>query len=228
MVDKLGTAPTGFCDRRSLIATIALLPLAACATPMGRYTVEEAVRRLLQLSSQRAFARLTEPGGFYDDQLTRITPPDLDTDRGGAVLSALLRTRAVRDRVGMALNDVAVDLADNAAPIVMDAVQRMTLADAVSVLRGGPTAATDLLAREARGSVVEALLPGASRALRSDMFEMLTAALSATGGRDYAALADNVSGQIGDAIFRAIGREEAEIRRNPAATRDPILMALLR
>lgn len=144
----------------------------------GRYTVEEAVRRLLQLSSQRAFARLTEPGGFYDDQLTRITPPDLGGDRGGAVLSALLRTRAVRDRVGMALNDVAVDLADNAAPIVMDAVQRMTLADAVSVLRGGPTAATDLLAREARGYVVEALLPGASRSLQSDMFEMLTAALS--------------------------------------------------
>lgn len=216
------------CNRRSVIATLTLLPLAACATPMGRYTVEQAVRRLLQLSSQRAFARLTEPGGFYDDQLTHITPPDLGGDRGGAVLSALLRTRAVRDRVDMALNDVAVDLADNAAPIVMDAVQRMTLADAVSVLRGGPTAATDLLAREARGSVVEALLPGASRALQSDMFEMLTAALSATGGRDYAALAGNVSGQIGDALFRAIGREEAEIRRDPAATRDPILMALLR
>ena len=125
-------------DRRSLIATLALLPLAACATPMGRYTVEQAVRRLLQLSSERAFARLTEPGGFYDDQLTRITPPDLGGGTGGAVLSALLRTDAVRSRVAMALNDVAVDLADNAAPIVMDAVQRMTLSDAVSVLRGGP------------------------------------------------------------------------------------------
>lgn len=217
----------GLSDRRSLIAALALLPLAACATPMRRYTVEDAVRRLLELSSQRAFARLTEPGGFYDDQLTRIVPPDLGGGKGGAVLAALLRTNAVRNRVGMALNDVAVDLADNATPIVMDAVHRMTLADAVSVLRGGPTAATDLLAREARGSVVEALLPGASRALRSDMFEMLSVALSATGGRDYAALADSVSGQIGDAIFRAIGREEAEIRRDPGATRDPILMALL-
>ncbi len=215
-------------DRRSLIAALALLPLAACATPMGRYTVEEAVRRLLQLSSERAFARLTEPGGFYDDQLTRIVPPDLGGGKGGAVLSALLRTNAVRNQVARSLNDLAVDLADNATPIVMDAVQRMTLADAVSVLRGGPTAATDLLAREARGSVVEALLPGASRALRSDMFEMLSAALSASGGKDYAALADNISGQIGDAIFRAIGREEAEIRRDPGATRDPILMALLR
>ncbi|MGW8204645.1 DUF4197 domain-containing protein (plasmid) [Sphingomonas bisphenolicum] len=218
----------GLSDRRSLIAALALLPLAACATPMGRYTVEDAVRRLLQLSSERAFARLTEPGGFYDDQLTRIVPPDLSGGKGSAVLSALLRTNAVRNQVARSLNDVAVDLADNATPIVMDAVQRMTLADAVSVLRGGPTAATDLLAREARGSVVEALLPGASRALRSDMFEMLSAALSASGGRDYAALADNVSGQIGDAIFRAIGREEAEIRRDPGATRDPILMALLR
>ncbi len=218
----------GLSDRRSLIAAFALLPLAACATPLGRYTVEDAVRRLLQLSSERAFARLTEPGGFYDDQLTRIVPPDLSGGKGGAVLSALLRTNAVRNQVARSLNDVAVDLADNATPIVMDAVQRMTLADAVSVLRGGPTAATDLLAREARGSVVEALLPGASRALRSDMFEMLSAALSASGGRDYAALADNVSGQIGDAIFRAIGREEAEIRRDPGATRDPILMALLR
>ncbi|WIW90979.1 DUF4197 domain-containing protein (plasmid) [Sphingobium sp. V4] len=217
----------GLSDRRSLIATLALLPLAACATPMGRYTVEEAVRRLLELSSERAFSRLTEPGGFYDDQLTRIAPPDLGGGKGGAVLSALLRTNAVRNQVAMALNDVAVDLADNAAPVVIDAVHRMTLADAVSVLRGGPTAATDLLAREARGSVVEALMPGASQALRSDMFEMLSAALAATGGRDYAAIADNVSGQIGDAIFRAIGREEAEIRRDPRATGDPILMALL-
>lgn len=218
----------GLSDRRSLIATLALLPLAACATPMGRYTVEDAVRRLLELSSQRAFARLTEPGGFYDDQLTRIVPPDLAGGKGGAVLAALLRSNTVRNQVSRALNDVAVDLADNATPVVMDAVHRMTLADAVSVLRGGPTAATDLLAREARGSVVEALLPGASRALRSDLFDMLSVALAAAGNKDVIAMADNVSGQIGDAIFRAIGREEAEIRRDPAATRDPILMALLR
>jgi hypothetical protein len=218
----------GLSDRRSLIATLVLLPLAACATPMGRYTVEDAVRRLLELSSQRAFARLTEPGGFYDDQLTRIVPPDLGGGKGSAVLAALLRTNAVRNQMARALNDVAVDLADNATPVVMDAVHRMTLADAVSVLRGGPTAATDLLAREARGSVVEALLPGASRALRSDLFDMLSVALAAAGNKDIVAMADNVSGQIGDAIFHAIGREEAEIRRDPAATRDPILMALLR
>jgi hypothetical protein len=214
-------------DRRTLLAAAALLPLAACATPMGRYTVEDAVRHLLQLSTERAFARLTEPGGFYDDQLTRIVPPDLSGSRGGAVLASILRTRAVRDRLALALNNVAVDVTDSATPLVMDAIRRMTLADAVAVLRGGPTAATDLLAQETRGSVVEALLPAVSRGVRSDMLEIVSAALSASYGVDYTAMIDNVSGQIGDAIFRAIGREEAEIRRDPRATGDPALTLLL-
>jgi hypothetical protein len=215
--------------RRAVIVGLGALPLVAlggCATTMGRYSLEEGVRRLLELSSTRAFARLTQPGGFYDDQVTRIAVPDLGT-QGGAILSAILRTNAVRGQVARALNDVAVDLADGAAPIVMDTVRSMSLADAVGVLRGGPTAATDLLARNARGAVVEAVLPGASRALQSDLFAVLAAALSASSGRNLTAMADNVSGQIGDAIFRAIGREESAIRADPRATRDPVLIALL-
>jgi len=66
MVDKLGTAPTGFCDRRSLIATIALLPLAACATPMGRYTVEEAVRRAVEAGVERIIVEV--------DRIDQIEP----------------------------------------------------------------------------------------------------------------------------------------------------------
>lgn len=216
--------------RRSLLTAGAILPfmaLAGCATTMGRHSLEEGVRRLLQLSTQRAFARLTEPGGFYDDQLTRIAVPDLAGTRGGAIVTAILRTNAVRDRIALALNDVAVDLADGAAPIVLDTVRSMSIADAVGVLRGGPTAATDLLARNAKGAVVEALLPGLSRALRSDLFEVLSAAVAASSGNGLTAMADNVSNQIGGAIFRAIGREEAAIRADPRATRDPMLMALL-
>lgn len=214
-------------DRRGILTAAVLLPLAGCATPMGRYTVEDAVRHLLQLSTERAFARLTEPGGFYDEQLTRIAPPDFAGDRGSTVLASILRTRAVRDRLSFALNDVAVDVADSATPLVMDAIRRMTFADAVSILRGGPTAATDLLAQEARGSVIEALLPGVSRGIRSDLVEMASAALASSSGVDYSAMVDKVAAQIGDAIFRAIGREEAEIRRNPKATRDPAIMLLL-
>lgn len=216
--------------RRRILAFAALAPVAlvaGCATPAGRYTVEEGVRRLLTLSSQRAFQRLIQPGGFYDDQLTRIEIPEFEGDRSGAVLAAVLRTDAVRRRVAIALNDVAVDAADRAAPIVLDSVRRMTIADAVSVLRGGPTAATTLLERQTGGALVQAMFPEFSGGLRSDAFEIMSAALGAQTGFDYRWLADNAARSASSAIFRAIGREEAAIRANPRATRDPVLIALL-
>lgn len=213
--------------RRVLAQAAVLLPLVAlagCATPLGSYGVEEGVRRLLTLSSQRAFARLTEPGGFYDDQLTRLVLPQTG---GNDVLGAVLRTNAVRGRVARALNDVAVDAADRATPVVLDSIRSLTLTDALAVLRGGPTAATDLLQRHVGGALVEAMFPEFSSGLRSDTLEILTAIAGARTGIDYAALARTGAEQAGQAIFRAIGREEAAIRADPRSTRDPTLIALL-
>ncbi len=215
-------------SRRRLLGTALLVPLAGlagCATPLGSYGVEEGVRRLLTLSSQRAFERLIRPGGFYDDQLTRLTLPE--TGGRNDVLAALLRTNAVRGRVAMALNDVAVDAADRATPVVLDAIRRMSFADALAVLRGGPTAATDLLARETRGAVFEAMFPEFSDGLRSDATEILSAIVAARTGIDYTALARSAADQAAAAIFRAIGREEAAIRADPRRTGDPVLTALL-
>jgi hypothetical protein len=205
-----------------------LLPLAllgGCATPLGSYGVEEGVRRLLTLSSQRAFERLIRPGGFYDDQLTRLTLPD--TGGQNNVLAAVLRTNAVRSRIALALNDIAVDAADRATPVVLDSIRGLTLPDAVAVLRGGPTAATDLLAGSARGAVIDALFPQFANGLRSDTTEILSAIVSAQTGIDYTAIARSAADQAGAAIFRAIGREEAAIRADPRRTGDPVLTALL-
>ena len=50
-------------------AALALLP--GCATT-GGFSMVEAVRRLLLISSENAFARLTEPGGFWDQQVAQL------------------------------------------------------------------------------------------------------------------------------------------------------------
>lgn len=219
-----------FHDRRRVIFGLMLAPvgaLAACQMPLGPVSVGEGVRHLLTLSSQRAFARLTEPGGFYDDQLTRIAVPDLGNDRSSAALAAVLRTRAVRERVAMTLNDIAIDAADRATPVVLDSIRRMSFADAVAVLRGGPTAATQLLERETGGQLVHAMFPEVSSGLRGDGMEILTAALAGYSGFDLSRLADGVTRQVSAAIFRAIGREESGIRADPRSTRDPVLIGLL-
>ena len=220
-------------ERRQLLMAAALLPLAglaACVTGPGGYSLEEVVRRLLTLSSERAFARLLAPGGFYEDELARIAVPEgLGGGRGraGAILGAVLNTRAVRRELELALNDVAGQAADRATPVVMDAIGSMSMADAVRVLRGGPQAATDLLRDRAGGAVVDALLPGIGRGMGSDAAEVLSAAMSASTGVDPVALYQTVADRAAAGIFRAIGREEAAIRANPEETRDPMLIALL-
>jgi hypothetical protein len=217
-------------DRRTLLSAAAMIPLlalTACAGSLGSFSPEEGVRRLLTLSSQRAFARLLQPGGFYDDQLTRIAPPAQLAGGSSGVLGAVLRTNAVRSRVAIALNDVAVDAADRATPVVTDAIARMSVADALALVRGGPTAATDLLQREAGPAVIDALLPGISQGLTSDVAEILAAVAATRSGVDYIGIARLVADQASASIFRAIGREEAEIRANPRATGDPVLIALL-
>ena len=217
-------------NRRHLLGVAAALPLmalGACAGSLGSFSPEEGVRRLLTLSSQRAFARLLQPGGFYDDQLTRIAPPGQLTGASTGVLGAVLRTNTVRSRIAIALNDVATDAADRATPVVTDAISRMSYADALALARGGPTAATDLLQREVGGAVVDALLPGISQGLTSDVAEILAAVASSRTGVDYVGIARLVADQAAASIFRAIGREEAAIRADPRATRDPVLIALL-
>jgi len=218
-------------DRRHFLTAAAALPvlaLAACATPLGDFSLDEGVRRLLTLSSQRAFARLLQPGGFYDDQLTRLIPPAQLTGGGNnAVLAAVLRTNAVRSRVAIAVNDVATDAADRATPVVTEAIRGLSAADALAAVRGGPTAATDLLRRQAGGAVAAALFPDVARGLSGDVAEVLLAAAGAGTGVDYAGVARLVADQAGESIFRAIGREEAAIRADPGATRDPVLIALL-
>ncbi len=52
-------------------AAAGLLALPGCAS-FGGYSLVDAVRRLLQFSSERAFASLLEPNGFWDNQLARL------------------------------------------------------------------------------------------------------------------------------------------------------------
>ena len=99
--------------------------------------------------------------------------------------------------------------------------------DALAALNGGPTAATEILKQRAGGAVLDMLVPGISRGLRSDLAEMAGAALASYTGIDYVELGQTVAAQAMDGMFDAIGREEAAIRRDPAATRDPVLAAFL-
>lgn len=215
-------------NRRTIIGGAALLPLLmlpGCATGVGGFSLTEAIQRLLSLSSQRAFAMLLQPGGFYDNQVARIALPDR-LARGGSILTQLLATQAVRGRIERTLNSVAERGAERAAPIVTQAISSITVADALSIVRGGPSAATALLEGQLGGGLVNAMFPAVGDALRIANDDALARALRAATGYDIAGVARDVTDGANRGIWRAIGAEEASIRANPQATGDPVLMAV--
>ena len=207
------------------MAATGLLALPACSTMQG-YSLTEAIRRLLLVSSQHAFAQLTAPGGFYDDTLNRLELPGQLRPRGNA-LADFLTSAVFKTRLQKAFNAVAEEGAERAAPLVADAVRSVSIADAAALIRSGPTGATQFL-RQAMGmTLVEAMVPALGDALRVAEDPLVNQALSSLAGVDNAGgVARSFAGQVDDKIWGAIGREEAAIRANPGSTKDPLLIGV--
>lgn len=219
--------------RRSLIGAGLLIPvvtLPGCATGLGGLGglgLEDAIRRLLTISSQRAFAGLLQENGFFADELTRIPlPPQLGGSGVTAALSGLLGVGLVQDRLLRLVNAAAVNAAEAAAPVVYDSIRTMSISDAVSIVRGGPTAATAFLQRSIGDAILSALFPGVGNALRLMDNGILSRALQAGTGINFAGLQQHIATGAADAIYRAIGREEAAIRANPSSANDPVLAGI--
>ncbi|MGA9580485.1 MAG: DUF4197 domain-containing protein [Allosphingosinicella sp.] len=220
-------------SRRTLLATGLALPLLAlpgCVTRLGDLpNLEGAIRRLLTLSSQRAFARLLTDEGFFRDDLARIQPPpQLGGKAITATLAVALGTRAVQDRLLRVVNSAAEEGAERAAPMVYDSIRDMTITDALGIVRGGPTAATDYLARSTGERIFDAIFPGVGQALREAENGVIQRVLELATGINFPGLQADVTRKTSAALYRAIGREEAAIRADPDSAGDPVLATVFR
>lgn len=216
-------------SRRALLGFGCAMPLFAlsgCATvgSLGGFGLEDAIRRLLTISSQRAFTNLLQDNGFFQDELARVTlPAQLGGSGAPSILSSILRTSTAQTQLLRLVNNAAARAAENAAPIVYDSIRTMTITDALSIVRGGSTAATGYLERSIGDRIVDALFPGVGAALRVLDSGFLSQALGAATGINFAGLQQDVTRKTAQGIWRAIGREEASIRANPGSVNDPVL-----
>lgn len=218
--------------RRALITGLLSLPLLAlpgCATRLGDLPgLERSVRRLLTLASQRAFARLAQREGFFADDVARVNlPSQLGGSAFTRALAVLLGTRLVQDRLLRVVNEAAAEGARLAAPLVYDSIRDMSITDALAILRGGPTAATEHLQRNLGDRIFETMFPPIGEALRVADNGLVQRALRIATGIDFAGLQADVTRKAALGLYRAIGREEAAIRADPGRSGDPLLAAAL-
>lgn len=216
-------------DRRQILLAGAAgmtLALPGCQTMPG-FSLTEAIRRLLTLASQNAFALLLQPGGFYDSSVARIALPERFGGNSGVnIVSLVLQSRSFRDRLQRQLNRAAEKGAERAAPIVADAVRAVSIEAASEIVRGGPQAATQFLRGKMGVALLDSMLPGITDGLRLFDDQVINKAVQSVTGFDMAALGQDITRKADDAIWAAIGLEESNIRANPQATNDPLLIGV--
>lgn len=221
---------TTILPRRAFLAGSAValgaLALPGCASYGGGISLTEAIRRLLLLSSERAFARMTARDGFWDQSVARLGLGEMLGTRGD-VLGRILTSALFKQRLEGVVADIAVDASYRAAPLVTDAVRTIGFANAVDLVRGGPTAASSYLKQEVGFRLVEALVPEVTDALRVAQDPLLGQLLSAATGVDVSGVANRFTGEISDVIWDEIGHEEAAIRADPRSSGDPLLATVL-
>jgi hypothetical protein len=204
---------------RSLLAGVCLA-FATTTTAQAADWNAAGVREALNVASDRAVALASKPGGFLDNPLIHIKPPKTMRKIGNA-LRAIGMSQQV-DELEVGMNRAAERASSEAKPVFADAVRGMTLQDAVSIVRGGDTAATDYFRK------------ATEEKLRARFKPIVAASLSHVGVRDqynalverYRALPlaepttldldDYTTKKTLDGLFALLADEEKKIRHDPA------------
>jgi Protein of unknown function (DUF4197) len=207
-------------------AATALLALPACSS-LGGFSMVEALKRLLTLSGQRAFAKLTAPGGFWDSEVARFDLPEMFSGNAGG-LKGLLTSTVFKNQLQKQLNIVAEKGAERAAPIMLEAARNISIPDAIGLVRGGPTAATSWLRSQMGPALINAMIPGLSDALRVSSDPVLGQAIKALSGVDLGSVAQSIANRADNSIWNQIGAEETAIRADPQSTNDPLLIGVFK
>ena len=192
------------------------------------------VREALAHGVDRAVRQLGREDGFFRDQAVKIlVPPKL---RRLADLARQLGAGKKVDAFELSMNRAAEKAVPVAAGILADAVRKMTLQDAIGLVRGGDTSATDFFRRTSEQKLYDAFRPIVEKQTASvgvtqkykDMSKKaggsaLAGALLGDQGGGNVDLDDYVTKKTIDGLFQVIAEQERQIRQNPASRTTDLL-----
>jgi hypothetical protein len=177
------------------------------------------LRAALAQGIDLAVTQLGAPDGFLKDpKVTIALPPALQkADR--ALRMVGLSSDA--DNLKAAMNHAAEAAVAQAKPVFKDALTRMTIADAKSILTGGDDAGTQYFRKATSAQLTQKFKPIIARetaklklASLYDQYAGKAASLGLVKLQD-ANLNDYVTAKALDGLFSRIGDEEKAIRKDP-------------
>jgi hypothetical protein len=197
----------------------------------GAVTESEAGQGIKEALSQgigTAIVNLNKENGFFGNNAYKLFLP-----QDARKIERTLRDIGLASQVDKAIlqiNRAAEDAVGYAKPVFVNAIRQMTIADALNIVRGGNTSATDYFRDKTHSQLVEAFRPSIQESLDKLQATRYYADLVNTYNRIPTTinklnpdLTSYVVGKATDALFDQIAQEELNIRQNPAARTTELL-----
>ena len=186
---------------------------------LSQFEVEAGFKEALTLGARAVGAQLSQENGYFGDSRIQIPLPG----QLGEVQSQLSRfgMSGPLDDLQLRLNRAAEDAAPEAADLVVQAVQSVTINDALALLQGGDTAATEFLRSKTEGNLQELFRPYMQSALTgSGALDQVDQVSSNYGLSQYTddledQMIDGAVSEGLDGLFYYLAEEERDIRKNP-------------
>jgi hypothetical protein len=184
------------------------------------------LKEALSIGAQKSGDKLSATDGFFKDAAVKILLPE--QVRTVESKMRMLGMGKMVDNAELSMNRAAEDASKAAAPIFLDAIKKMTVTDALNILRGSDTAATGYLRKTTSPDLTSAFRPVIEASLKKvdatkywkDVFNTYNKFTSSPVDTDINAY---VTAKALDGIFYYVAQEEIGIRKNPAARVTDIL-----
>lgn len=185
----------------------------------GQSRTADGIRQALQLGAQRTTTALSDEEAFAPGTRYHIALPEQLQSMAG-----LLRTAGYGERVDQLeqrMNEGARQAVAEATPVFRETIRDMTVRDAMAIVNGGPTAATDYFRQRTEVTLEQRFAPIVRENLRETGFYSqyrglldVYDAMPVTDKPDLDIEA-HVLNKTLDALFHRLAAEERAIRQAP-------------
>lgn len=209
------------------IGLAATWPAVARAFDLSQADASAGVKAALDRGADAAVSLLGQPDGFLGNPKVKIPLPS-GLESGAKLLKATGQGKQL-DELITAMNRAAEAAVPAAKPLLKQAIQQMSVADASQIIRGGDTSVTDFFATKTRAPLTERFLPIVTQQTEKlSLAQQYNAVAGQAAGfgllkKDDANVQQYVTRKALDGLFFMIGEEERKIRKDPVGTGSAIL-----
>jgi len=197
-----------------------LLNSAATSNVLDESTVASGLKEALRVGSERAVSLTSAEDGFLGNSLIRIAMPE-----SLQKVSTTLRSvgmGAYVDEFEVAMNRAAESATGEAKGVFWDAITSMTLTDAMGILQGDDTAATDYFREKTSTRLTEKFKPIVQEKMADvGVYGYYSTLINAYNALPFTSkpqfdLEQYIVDEAQDGVFTMLAEEEVKIRKDPA------------